>query len=115
MRFFYLLFTSLFLLNSCKTTVVSAEQIRNIDSAIEIGKTYTFVKHDGTKYRFEVSQKTPTHLLGKNSENDQFNLEKAQIATVTKMNTLGTTLILAGIVAAAVTLPAYIKNKPVGQ
>ncbi|MBH1958627.1 MAG: hypothetical protein I8H68_00805 [Flavobacteriia bacterium] len=42
-------------------------------------------------------------------------IQKAEIDEVKKNNTLGTVLITAGVVAAAVVIPAYVGNKPVGQ
>jgi len=42
-------------------------------------------------------------------------LDKSQISTISKPNVGGTLGIIAGGVAAAIIIPAYISNKPVGN
>lgn len=105
----------LFCINSCTTTIVSSTKANDINSVLSIGKTYSFIKKDGTKIRFKVEDINENTIIGRNIEYQRFEIEKNQIAEIKKGNTLGTVLIAAGVVASAIIIPAYVSNKPIGQ
>ena len=105
----------LLLLNSCTSTLVSANRQNTVDSVVKPNITYTFVTKDGAKEKILVANIDQEKIVGTNAVGKTISVDKTQISEVKKSNTLGTVIIAAGIVAAAVVLPAYIQNKPVGQ
>ncbi|QOW11273.1 hypothetical protein Q73A0000_13355 [Kaistella flava (ex Peng et al. 2021)] len=106
--------SSMILLSSCTTTLVSNKK-KEIDSALQTGKTYTFVKNNGTQEKFRILKIEEDKITGKNDDEKNFVIEKADISKIKKSNTIGTVLIVVGALAAAVLIPAYVSNKPVGQ
>ena len=103
------------LLNSCTTTLVSAKKQNTVDSVVKPNNTYAFITKDGAKEKILVANIDQEKIMGTNAMGKTISIDKTQISEVKKSNTLGTVIIAAGIVAAAVVLPAYIQNKPVGQ
>ncbi len=108
-----LAFTLLF--NSCTTTLVSANKQVHLEDAVQTNKTYTFVQNNGSTQKIQVTNTDAEQISGKDENGKMINIQKAEIAEVKKNNTLGTVLITVGVVAAAVVIPAYAGNKPVGQ
>lgn len=113
--FISLLLSTLILLSSCTTTLFSSTKKREIDSVLQTGKTYKFLKTDGTKANFRVVTIQENKIMGKNEEGRLFEIEKDQISEIKKNNTVGTVLIVAGTVAGVLIIPAYAGNKPVGH
>lgn len=103
------------LLNSCTTTLVSSKKQNTIDTVVLANNTYTFITKDGTKEKIRVVSTDQDKITGTNSIDKMISIEKTQILEVKKSNMIGTVLIAAGIVGAAVVIPPYIENKPVGQ
>lgn len=105
---------SLLIVGSCATKVVRPGETDQIDSKVRVGNTYTFKKLDGSRAKFKVSKVDATTILGTDLDLKSYNLQRNQVASVNKSNTLGTVLIAAGVAAAVITIPAYSKNEPVG-
>lgn len=103
------------LLNSCTTTLVSSKKQNTIDAVVQKNNTYTFIKKDGTKETFRVMSISADKITGQNSAEKTIEIDKNQISEIKQNNTIGTVLITVGIIAAAIVIPAYAKNKPVGQ
>jgi len=103
------------LLNSCTTTLVSAKKQVPLEDAVQIDKTYTFFQNNSSKQKIQVTNIDAEQISGKDENGKMIKIQKAEIDEVKKNNTLGTVLITAGVVAAAVVIPAYVGNKPVGQ
>lgn len=105
----------LLLLSSCTTTLVSTKKQNSIDSVIKKDKTYIFIKNDGTKEKFRVIDIDENKISGKNTDEKSLAIDRNQISEIKKSNTLGTVLIVAGVVAGILVIPSYAQNKPVGQ
>lgn len=102
------------LLTSCTTSIVNQRK-PYADDKLKLGKNYTFTIQDDKKYNLEVSKIDSLNVYGKNKEGELMVLDKSQISTISKPNVGGTLGIIAGGIAAAIIIPAYISNKPVGN
>ena len=99
---------------SCSTQIVNAEKPL-ADASLQTGKTYTFVLRNGEKKKFRIVSQDGASINGKDIDDKVYHINKSDIAQVRKPNPLGTAGIIAGGVAAAVLIPAYISNKPISQ
>lgn len=99
---------------SCVSTKVSSKN--NFDySVLRSNSKYIIETKDGNKIRqFEFSNQTENAIIGK-QENSEVQIEKSNINKILKPSTGKTIPLIVGIVGAAVVIPAYIGNKPVGQ
>ncbi|WP_412850326.1 hypothetical protein ACL0VS_11015 [Chryseobacterium sp. PMSZPI] len=113
-RFVISTISSIILLSSCTTNVVNQRKAYN-DSKLKLGKNYIFTTQDGKKYSLKISKIDSLTVYGKDSEENLITIEKSKIFTIKKHNVAGTVGIVVGGIAAAVVIPAYISNKPVGQ
>ncbi|SFI11554.1 hypothetical protein [Halpernia frigidisoli] len=102
------------LFTSCVSTKVSLQN--NFDFSVLKSKSkYIVDTKDGNKIRsFEYLDQNETQLIGKLEEKN-LNIEKTNITKIAKFSAGKTVPLLVGIVAAAIVIPAYSKNKPVGQ
>lgn len=110
---FFSVTLSLIFLNSCTTRVVSANKPYS-DDKISNGKTYSFFSNDGSKKVFTVEKIDTNTITGKNAEGQVMSIEKSEISKINKSNTLATVGLVGVIIAAALVIPAYSKNEPVG-
>lgn len=108
-------FSILMLLGSCTTTVLSSKKQNTVDAVVVKGKTYTFLKNDGSKVRFRVGTIDENTITGKTADEKIFVIEKNEISEIRKNNSLGTGLIVAAGLAAIIVIPAFVQNKAVGQ
>ena len=106
--------STLLLTNSCTTTLMSSQKQRSVNDVIETGKNYTFYKNDGTTQKINVAQITDGTVSGKTPDGKTAEIQTADITKIKKGNVLGTVAVVAGAIAIAVVLPAYVKNEPVG-
>lgn len=106
---------SIILLNSCTSTLLSSKKQNTIDAVVQKNNTYTFIKTDGTKETFRVTSISDDKVTGQNTAEKTIEIDKNQISEIKKSNTAGTVLIAVGVIGAAIVIPAYVKNKPVGQ
>lgn len=113
-KLFISLGLSIIFLNSCTTRVVSANKPYS-DDKISNGKTYTFFSNDGSKKVFIVEKISENTIIGKDVvDGKEVSIEKSNISKINKSNTLATIGLVAGIIVAALVIPAYAKNEPVG-
>ncbi len=104
---------SVIFLNSCTTRVVSANKPYS-DAKISNGKTYTFFSNNGTKKILNVERIDETTIYGKDVNGKEFTIQKSEISKINKSNTLATVGLVVLAIALAFTIPAYVKNEPVG-
>jgi len=99
---------------SCVSTKVSFKN--NYDySVLRNNATYIIETKDGNKIRqFQFLRQTENLIVGK-QENTEIQIEKDKIDKILKPSAGKTIPLIVGIVGAAVVVPAYIGNKPVGQ
>lgn len=105
---------SLLILTSCTTRVVSAEKPYS-DDKISVGKTYTFITNNHKKEPLNVTKIDSEKIYGKDYNGKEVSIEKSELLEIKKNKTLATIGIAAGVVLLALFIPAYVKNKPVGQ
>lgn len=113
-KLFLSLGLSILLLNSCTTRVVSAKKPYS-DSAISVGKTYTFISNDGKKEALNITKIDEQNLTGKNENGKEVVVEKSKIIEIKKTKVGATIGLVVGVIALAIVVPAYASNKPVGQ
>ena len=99
---------------SCVSTKVSSKN--NFDySVLRNNSKYIIETKDGNKIRqFEFLNQTENLIVGK-QENSEIQIEKDKINKILKPSAGKTIPLIVGIVGAAIVVPAYISNKPVGQ
>lgn len=105
---------SLLILTSCTTQVVSPQKPYS-DDKISVGKTFTFVTNDGKREPLNVTKIESKNIYGKNLDEKEVVIEKSKIAEIKKSKTGATIGLVAGVIALVLIVPAYAKNKPVGQ
>lgn len=111
---FLITFLTLAMLASCMTSKVSLDN--NYDySILKPDSKYLIKTKDGNKIRqFTFNKETDTQIIGM-QENKEIQVDKNNIDKVSKFSAGKTIpLIIAGV-AVAILVPAYAKNKPVGQ
>lgn len=113
-KLFLSLGLSILLLNSCTTRVVSAEKPYS-DSAISVGKSFTFFTNDGKKLTFEITKIDEQNILGKDFEGKEVVVEKSKITEIKRSKTGATILLVAGTVAVVLVGIMYYKQKPIGD
>ncbi|GGP03288.1 hypothetical protein GCM10010992_11090 [Cloacibacterium rupense] len=104
---------SVIFLNSCTTRVVSANKPYS-DTKLSYGKTYTFFSNNGTKITLNVERIDETTIYGKDIIGKDITIQKSEISKINKSNTLATVGLVVLAIAAALTIPAYVKNEPIG-
>lgn len=102
------------ILTSCVSTKVSSDN--NFDYSILKPKSkYIIETKDVNKIRaFELDRVTDNTIVG-NQEGKEITIEKDNINKVLKFSAGKTIPLVLGGIAAAVIVPAYAENKPVGQ
>lgn len=105
---------SFILLNSCTTRVVSAEKPYS-DSAISVGKTYTFISSNGKKESLIITKISEQSIFGKNFEGKEVLVEKSKITEIKKTKIGATILLIVGVIGLVAVGNAFYRNKPVGQ
>lgn len=102
------------LLNSCISTKVSSNN--NYDySILKQNSKYIVETKDGNKIReFEFFSDNENFITGK-QDGKEIQIEKNNINKVSKFSAGKTIPLIVGGIAAAILLPAYIKNEPVGK
>ncbi|MGZ5285355.1 MAG: hypothetical protein ACXWB4_06855, partial [Kaistella sp.] len=80
----------LLLLNSCTSTLVSANRQNTVDSVVKPNNTYTFITKDGAKEKILVANIDEEKIMGTNTMGKTISIDKTQISEVKKSNTLGT-------------------------
>ena len=112
---FSLSLSILLVAGSCTTTVVSAKKRNSVESVVESGKSYLFIKKDGTKERLRIIDLHEGKITGKTTLGETLTLEVNNVAAVRKNSTVKTLLLTSGIIAAVLVIPAYYNNTPVMQ
>ncbi|AZA74560.1 MULTISPECIES: hypothetical protein [Chryseobacterium] len=99
---------------SCVSTKVSSKNDYDY-TVLKNNSKYIIETKDGKKIRqFEFLNQTENAIIGK-QENSEVQIEKNNIDKILKPSTGKTIPLVVGIVGAAVLIPAYVGNKPVGQ
>lgn len=114
MRKIIILLLNIIFLTSCVSTQVSTAN--NYDySVLKKNKIYRIDTKDDVKYKgFQFIQETEKDLIGK-YQDKEIKIEKENIEKVLKISAGKTALLTIPIIATAILVPSYIKNKPVGQ
>lgn len=107
-----LFFASVF--TSCVSTQLSADN--NFDySVLRVNSKYSIETNNGEKIRaFQFIKQDNLQLVG-TIEEKNINIEKANINKIQKFSAGKTVPLILGAVVAAILVPAFAKNKPVGQ
>ncbi|MFL9832829.1 hypothetical protein [Chryseobacterium terrae] len=101
-------------LTSCVSTKVSSKNDYDY-SVLKNNSKYIVETKDGKKIRqFEFLKQTEDLIVGK-QENSEVQIEKNNIEKILKPSTGKTIPLVVGVIGAAVLIPAYVGNKPVGQ
>lgn len=104
---------SIFLI-SCVSTKVSSKNDYDY-SVLKNNSKYILETKDGKKIRqFEFLKQTENLIVGK-QENSEVQIEKSNIKKILKPSIGKTIPLVVGAIGAAVLIPAYVANKPVGQ
>lgn len=78
------LLSSTLLLNSCTTTVLASKDNDELARKLQNGKTYTFIKDDGSRSKFTVQRIDATTVAGTNFEGKVIEIPRNQIAEIKK-------------------------------
>lgn len=102
------------LFTSCVSTKVSEKN--NFDySLLKADKNYIIETQDGNKIRaFKYSNQNNQTLFG-SQEGKEIQVEKDKVKKILKTSTGKTLGLVIGIIGAAVFIPSYVNNAPVGQ
>lgn len=108
------LFLSGILFTSCVSTKVSFKN--NFDySVLKTDKNYIIENQDGNKIRgFKYLSQNDMSVTG-SQEGKEISIQKSQIKRILKPSTGKTLGLVVGVIGAAVVIPAYVGNRPVGQ
>jgi len=99
---------------SCVSTKVSRNN--NFDySALKADKNYIIETGDGNKIRAFTYLNQNDFSLSGTIEEKEISIEKHQIKRILKPSTGKALGLVVGIIGAAVVIPAYAGNRPVGQ
>ncbi|WP_407404951.1 hypothetical protein [Chryseobacterium sp.] len=103
-----------FILSSCVSTKVSSKN--NFDfSVLKANSNYIIETKEGNKIReFEFLRSNETMLIGK-QEGKDLQIEKNNVNRILKHSAGKTIPLVVGIIGAAILVPAYVKNEPVGK
>ena len=114
MKKFYSTVLFVVLVSSCTTNVVNEKKLYS-DTKLKLENKYTFFLQNNTRQKLVISKIDSLYIYGKDEQLNPKTIEKTNIVKVTKANSIGTTGIIIGVAAAAIIIPAYSSNKPVGQ
>ena len=88
----------LFLLVSCKTTVMAPNKPL-YDNTLELYKTYTIQTNDAKVHKIKVLKVDSTKIYGESKTGEKLEIERSDVRDIKKANFLGSVLI--GLIAAA--------------
>ena len=114
MKKLYSIGLTVLLLSSCKTNIVNHEKPYS-DSKLKLEKHYTFYLKKNVKHKLYITKIDSLNIYGEDVLSNPKTIQKSDIIIIKKANSLGTAGIVVGVAAAAILIPAYSSNSPVGQ